>query len=34
MPCGPDPFGSFSAMVGIPAETENLTVTGVDGFSA
>ncbi len=32
--CGLDPFGSLSPIVGIPAEIEKRTVTGVDGLTA
>ena len=31
IPCGLDPFGSLSAIVGTPADRENRMVTGVDG---
>src|SRR6516162_6683046 len=34
MPCGLAPIGSLSAAVGIPADSENRTVTGVDGRAA
>ena len=34
MPCGLAPIGSLSATLGIPADSENRTVTGVDGRAA
>ena len=34
MPCGLAPIGSLSATLGIPADLENRTVTGVDGLAA
>ena len=34
IPCGLDPSGALSATVGMPAEAENRTVTGVEGREA